>query len=184
MLIPRIVVVEQDDSQRLLYKWEFEDEGYEVTCCGKLEDTASIAARKPTDLVLMDGGSCRSAAGARARQARSIFGAVPLVVHTASLYSTQEGHLESADAFLPKSTDLTGLKHTVRSLLPGSRKSSLHNPAHRAVRGLRRKRRDRSREQTIFEKARGKERGREAVAATDSTGSGAGDLLRRDGLPA
>jgi len=175
MLIPRIVVVEQDDSQRLLYKWEFEDEGYEVTCCGKLEDTASIAARKPADLVLMDAGSCRTAADERARQARSIFGAVPLVVHTASLYSAREGHLESADAFLLKSPDLTGLKHTVRSLLPGSRKSSLRDPAHRAIRGLRRK----GRERAIVDKAKEKGRGREAVAATDRVGSGAGGRFPR-----
>ena len=72
MLIPRIVVVEQDDSQRLLYKWEFEDEGYEVTCCGKLEDTASIAARKPADLVLMDAGSCRTAASAPIAEIRAV----------------------------------------------------------------------------------------------------------------
>jgi DNA-binding NtrC family response regulator len=113
----RILVVDDDNSLRILYSKELADEGYEVesVSSGK-EAVETITARRPDIVVLdikmegMDGLSVLD-------EIMKIDKTIPVILNTA--YSTFKSDFTtwSADAYVVKSSDLTELKETIRQVL-------------------------------------------------------------------
>ncbi|HOX08397.1 MAG TPA: response regulator [Planctomycetota bacterium] len=113
----KLLVVEDDPNQRRLYEQELEDEGYTVcTAAGGKEALAEISKERP-DLVIMDismpGMDGIEALG----KVLGVDNTIPVILNTA--YANYKDNFLSwaADAYVVKSSDLTELKETIKSVI-------------------------------------------------------------------
>jgi DNA-binding response OmpR family regulator len=118
--VKKILVVEDDESQRLLYHDELTDSGYEVILAANgREALRQLDMAKPDLIILdivmpvMDG---METIGKIMREHRE----VPIILNTA--YSSYRDDFMSwgAEAYVVKSADLEELKAKVREILKGS----------------------------------------------------------------
>ena len=112
-----ILVVEDEDSLRLLYEHELSDSGYKVITTSSGEDAISILAKQKVDLVVLDirltGINGLEALEEMLLKNRNL----KVVINTA--YANYKDDFSSwlADAYLIKSSDLSELKLTIQELL-------------------------------------------------------------------
>lgn len=118
-----ILIVEDDPNQCLLYESELRNEGYEVVTAKDGREAISIVEENRPDLVVMD----ISMPGMDGIEAMSRMLAqdhkLPVVLNSA--YATYKDNFRawSADAYVVKSSDLSELKDTIKSVL-ASREAS------------------------------------------------------------
>lgn len=113
----RILLIDDEALHRLLYRQEFEAEGYEVLeACGCATARVHLADHE-IDLVILDillpDGSCFELLDHLVLKRRE----VPVIINTA--YDAYRFNFKTwaADAFVVKSSDLTELKTKVAQLL-------------------------------------------------------------------
>ena len=114
----RILVVEDEDNQRLLYRRELEDEGYEVVeASGGRQAIALIEKGLRPDLVILDISMPDMDGIETLGKILSRDNSIPVILNTA--YSTYKDNFMtwSADAYVVKSSDLTELKQKVVEVL-------------------------------------------------------------------
>jgi DNA-binding NtrC family response regulator len=118
--MPKVLVVDDDESLRVLYSKELSDEGYDVRTVPSGQDAMeSIQQSRPDAVVLdikMEGMDGLSVLDLIMKYDKTI----PVVLNTA--YSTFKSDFStwSADAYLVKSSDLKELKDTLRQVLEGA----------------------------------------------------------------
>lgn len=112
----KILVVEDEEGLRLLYREELEAEGYEVITAQNGKEAVEKLELKPDLVILdivmpvMDGMEALGRILGRERR-------IPIILNT-SYPSYQEDFMSwAADAYITKSADLEELKRTVRELL-------------------------------------------------------------------
>ena len=117
----KILIVEDDESQRILYHDELSEAGYEVMLAANGREALNQLDRDKPDLIIldivmpvMDG---METLGRIIREYRD----VPIILNTA--YSSYRDDFMSwgADAYVVKSADLGELKEKVQEILRGSR---------------------------------------------------------------
>lgn len=113
----RILVVEDDEPLRSLYKYELEEEGHEVIIAEDGKTALKSLEQLSCDLILLDMvmpemDGLETLTKITSRQKR-----IPVVIHTAYLQSKGEVFSGLADACLSKSSDLSILKSTIKKLL-------------------------------------------------------------------
>ena len=122
--VKRILVVEDDESQRLLYRDELSESGYEVILAANGREALSQLDVAKPDLVIldivmpvMDG---METIGRIIREHRDI----PIILNTA--YSSYKDDFMSwgAEAYVVKSADLGELKAKVREILGEAKNQS------------------------------------------------------------
>ena len=115
----KILIVEDDESQRILYHDELSEAGYEVMLAANGREALNQLDRDKPDLIIldivmpvMDG---METLGRIIREYRD----VPIILNTA--YSSYKDDFMSwgADAYVVKSADLGELKEKVREILRG-----------------------------------------------------------------
>jgi len=117
----KLLIVDDEKNIRLLYKREFEFEGYEIELAENgMECLRKIESFKP-DLVILD---IRMPGIDGLETLNQILGknnVLPVVINSA--YSSYKDNFMSwsADAYVVKSSDLTELKTKVKELLAESR---------------------------------------------------------------
>ncbi len=113
----RLLIVEDDDNQRLLYRDDFEERGYEVhEARNGVEALAAIERHAPDAVVLdinmpgLDGLATLTRIHERYRR-------LPVVLNSA--YSAYGDHFVSwiADAYVTKSSNPEPLREAVRSVV-------------------------------------------------------------------
>ncbi len=113
----KILVVEDDEPLRSLYKYELEEEGYDVVIAEDGKTALRSLEQSSVDLIIldmvmpeMDGPETLKMIASRQKK-------IPVIIHTA--YSQRKDEILSglADACLTKSSDLSVLKSTVKKLL-------------------------------------------------------------------
>jgi CheY-like chemotaxis protein len=118
--MPKVLVVDDDESLRLLYSRELAEEGYDVeTVSSGQEAIDSIKCSRPDAVILdikMEGMDGLSVLDLIMEHDKTI----PVVLNTA--YSTFKSDFStwSADAYLVKSSDLSELKDTLKQVLKAS----------------------------------------------------------------
>jgi CheY-like chemotaxis protein len=118
--MPKVLVVDDDESLRMLYSKELTEEGYEVQTVPSGQDALeSIKQSRPDAVILdikMEGMDGLSVLDRIMEHDKTI----PVVLNTA--YSTFKSDFStwSADAYLVKSSDLSELKQTLRQVLADS----------------------------------------------------------------
>ncbi len=117
----KLLIVDDEKNIRLLYKREFEFEGYEIELAENgMECLRKIESFKP-DLVILD---IRMPGIDGLETLNQILGknnVLPVIINSA--YSSYKDNFMSwsADAYVVKSSDLTELKTKVKELLAESR---------------------------------------------------------------
>ncbi len=117
----KILLVEDEESLRILYEEELTAEGYEVFCAtnGK-EAIRQVEEVKPDLIVLdivmpvMDGMEALGQIMGRERT-------IPIIIHTSYPGYREDFMSWAADAYVSKSSDLQELKNTIRELLSKGR---------------------------------------------------------------
>lgn len=113
----KILVVDDEVFIRMLYKKEFESEGYGVeTAAGETEALAAMERFRP-DLVILDIELSDGNGLEMLNRLRQEYRDVTVILNSA--YSTYKSDFQSwlADAYIMKSSDLNPLKGKVRELL-------------------------------------------------------------------
>ena len=113
----RILLVEDDKNQLLLYKQELTLEGYNViTARDGIEAVDRVKAEKP-DLIIMDINMPKMNGIESLGKILSEHKKIPIIIHTA--YSNYKDNFMawSADAYIIKSSDISELKNKIKELL-------------------------------------------------------------------
>jgi CheY-like chemotaxis protein len=112
----RILVVEDEEGLRLLYKEELEAEGYEVLTAQNGREAIQKLEEEPDLIILdivmpvMDGMEALGRIVGRERK-------IPIILNTSYPGYRRDFMSWAADAYVTKSTDLGELKDKVRELL-------------------------------------------------------------------
>jgi DNA-binding response OmpR family regulator len=110
----KILIVEDEENLRRLYKEEFEDEGHEVIVAETGEEGVGLFERKKPDVVTLDVClSCIDEGIHVLRRMKKLCPTVPIIIHSAFDY-TDDFEVWDADAYITKSTDLSALKAAIR----------------------------------------------------------------------
>lgn len=116
----QILIVEDDEHEAMLYREEFEDEGYEVRVATEADAALEAVRERRPDLVVLDINMPGKDGLDLLRELMGIDRKLPVVLNTA--YSAyQDNYMSwSAAAYVVKSADVTELLQTVRNVLAGS----------------------------------------------------------------
>ena len=112
-----VLLVEDEANQRVLYKQELEDEGYEVELAADgMEALRKLKARRP-DIIVLDISMPNMDGIETLGNVLSRDNSIPVILHTA--YSSYKDNFMtwSADDYVVKSSDLTELKERIRLAL-------------------------------------------------------------------
>jgi CheY-like chemotaxis protein len=119
----KILVVEDEESLRLLYEEELTAEGYEILTAGNGREAIEQFETGNPDLILldivmpvMDGMEALGRIVGKERK-------IPIILNTSYSGYQQDFMSWAADAYVTKSDDLTELKKKIRELLKISEKS-------------------------------------------------------------
>jgi len=116
----KILLVEDDANQALLYQQELEAEGHEVALAKNGREAVDLVKTAAPDLVVMDismpGMDGIEAMGRILSQHNKL----PVILNTAYAAYKDNFLSWSADAYVIKSSDLEELKDTIRKLLDKS----------------------------------------------------------------
>ena len=113
----KILVVEDDANQCLLYAEELRGDGYEVVTARDGKEALEAIEKDPPHLVVMD----ISMPGMDGIESMSRMLAqndkLPIILNTAYATYKENFRAWSADAYVVKSSDLTELKSTIKRVL-------------------------------------------------------------------
>src|SRR3972149_1566032 len=117
----RILLVEDDKNQLLLYKQELTLEGFNIiTARDGIEAVDRVKEEKP-DLIIMDINMPKMNGIESLGKILSEQKNIPVIIHTA--YSSYKDNFMawSADAYIIKSSDISELKNKIKELLTKQR---------------------------------------------------------------
>jgi DNA-binding response OmpR family regulator len=120
----KILLVDDDDSIRLLYDYEFTDEGYSVISTNGDDNLLDMIGNIKPDVIVMD-KKLKNLDGTKViREIRNSYHDIPVILCTTA-YESYKNNLESigTDFLVKKSSDLTELKNTVKLAISPSDES-------------------------------------------------------------
>ena len=131
--MPTILLVEDEANQRLLYRMELEDEGYQVVTAGNGREALQEAQRTRPDLVVLDLRMPGMDGLEALHRMLALNQSLPVIIHSA--YETYKDNFMTwaADAYVVKSTNVDVLKAEIRQVL-----SRLSNEGGRPISGVNR----------------------------------------------
>ena len=116
-VMKRILVIDDEENIRLLYKEELADEGYEVSVAASAQEAlAKIEAERP-DLITLDIRMPGVDGIEFLRLLRERDRDLPVIIVTAYGEYKQDFSVWASDAYVVKSADLDELKAMVRKVL-------------------------------------------------------------------
>lgn len=117
----KLLIVDDETNIRLLYKTEFEYEGYSVTLAENGMECLEKLERSKPDLVILDIKMPGIDGLETLNQILGKNNLIPVIINSA--YSSYKDNFMSwsADAYVTKSSDLTELKNKVAELLTESK---------------------------------------------------------------
>jgi DNA-binding response OmpR family regulator len=113
----RVLIVEDDRAQSVLYEKEFRSDGYEVVTAGDGKEALIIMESHPVDLVITDIRMPHMSGFDFLSAIVSRFAGMPIIIYTAYDHYQNNYLTWGADAYLVKSSDLTPLKQKAAELL-------------------------------------------------------------------
>ena len=114
----KLLVVDDDQNLRLLYKKELEAVGHQITTAASAEEARQCFEKEKPELVVLDLKLTAEEGGLEAlRWMRDYDPKIPIVINTA--YPAYKADFSSwlADAYIVKSGNLEELKATINKLL-------------------------------------------------------------------
>ena len=119
-----ILIVEDDNNQRLLYEQELKLEGYEIVTASDGKEALEKVQEQLPDIIIMDINMPKMDGIEAMGRILSKKKEIPIIINTA--YSNYKDNFMSwaADAYIVKSSDLLELKNTVKEILAKKTKDS------------------------------------------------------------
>ena len=119
--MPRILIVDDDDNQRLLYRELFEEDGYEVIDARDGRAALLVVERDPPDVVVLDINMPGMDGLQTLTRIHDLNRRMPVILHSA--YAAYKDQFVSwiADAYVTKSSNPNELRETVRSVIADAR---------------------------------------------------------------
>lgn len=114
-----ILIVEDDQHERMLYEEDFTEQGYTVRLAADAEAALAEIRRQRPDLVVLDINMPGKDGLDLLREIMDIDNKLPVVLNTAYSAYQQNFMAWSACAYVVKSSDTTELLETVRNILAG-----------------------------------------------------------------
>ena len=121
----RVLLVEDEANQRLLYQQELTEEGYEVDVAADGREALDLVEERRPDIVVLDISMPGMDGIETLGKLLSKDNTIPVILHTA--YSSYKDNFMtwSADAYVVKSSDLTELKSKLNEVLEGREQAGL-----------------------------------------------------------
>jgi len=116
----RILVVDDEEGLRLLYKEELEDEGAEVELAASGPEALEKLENGAIDLVLLDIKMPGMDGVEVLRLVKEKWKDIPVILCTAYPHYKHDFGTWASDAYVVKSSDLTELKQTIKEVLSKS----------------------------------------------------------------
>jgi DNA-binding response OmpR family regulator len=113
----KILLVENEEGQRLFYEQELNEEGYQVLWARNGKETLQCLEESIFDLVILDIVMPEMDGIEVLGKIVSRYKKMPVILHTAYAHYKNDFMTWLADAFVVKSSDLSVLKKTVKELL-------------------------------------------------------------------
>ncbi len=113
----RILVVDDEEGLRFLYKEELEDEGYSVELAASGEEALQKLEKDSIDLVVLDIKMPGMDGVEVLRLVKQKWKDLPVILCTAYPHYKHEFGSWASDAYIVKSSDLTELKDTIKDIL-------------------------------------------------------------------
>jgi CheY-like chemotaxis protein len=113
----RILVVDDEEAIRLLYREELREAGYEVAVAADGSQALRMAQEARPDLMTIDIKMPGMDGIELLRQVREIYRDLPIIICTAYGDFKRDFGTWASDAYLTKSADLRELKEKIRDLL-------------------------------------------------------------------
>jgi CheY-like chemotaxis protein len=119
-----ILIVEDDNNQRLLYEQELKLEGYEIVTASDGKEALEKVQEQLPDIIIMDINMPKMDGIEAMGRILSKKKEIPIIINTA--YSNYKDNFMSwaADAYIVKSSDLSELKNAVKEVLVKKAKDS------------------------------------------------------------
>ena len=114
-----ILVVDDEEHIRLLYKEEFEEEGYNVILAGSGEDALTQLGKGSPDLVTLDIKMPGMDGITLARKIKDIRIDIPIIFISAYEDYKHDFGTWASDAYFVKSANLSELKTLISTILKG-----------------------------------------------------------------
>ena len=118
----KLLIVEDDEAQRLLYQEELQEEGYEVVLAKNGREALKSLEESLFDLILLDIRMPEMDGIEALGKIVSRYKKISVILHTAYPEYRNQSIASLADAFILKSSDLSLLKKTVKELLEEKKK--------------------------------------------------------------
>jgi len=113
----RILVVEDDESQRMLYRDELIDDGYDVLLASNGKEALDYLEKNQFDLVILDIVMPKMDGMETLGRIIRTYRDVPIILHTAYSSYRDDFLCWGAEAFVIKSHDLGELKSKIQEVL-------------------------------------------------------------------
>ncbi len=113
----KILVVDDEDNIRFLYKEELEDEGYSVTLADSAEQAMQRIEEDPPDLVTLDIKMPGMDGLEFLKILKEKDKSLPVILCSAYGSFKQDFRVWASDAYVVKSADLHELKLTIKEIL-------------------------------------------------------------------
>ena len=115
----RVLLVEDEENQRLLYQRELQADGYDVILAADGREALEMIQAQRPDAVILDISMPGIDGIETLERMLGKDDSIPVILHTA--YSSYKDNFMtwSADAYVVKSADVTELKERLREVLKG-----------------------------------------------------------------
>ncbi len=113
----KILVVDDEENIRQLYKEEFEEMGYEVTTVSDGAQALAAMAASKFDLVTLDMRMPGTDGIDTLRRMKEKDSSLPVIISTAYEEYKQDFGSWCSDAYVVKSADMTALRETIKKIL-------------------------------------------------------------------
>jgi DNA-binding response OmpR family regulator len=133
----KILLVENEEGQRLLYERELNEEGYLVLWARNGKEALKRLEESIFDLVILDIVMPEMDGIEVLAKIVSRYKKMPIILHTAYTHYQNDFMTWLADAFVVKSSDLSVLKKTVKELLrKNDEEMGIHGVSAQETRGF------------------------------------------------
>ena len=113
----KILVVDDEEAIRILYREELESEGYEVATAANGQEVFALLDSFAPDLIILDIQMPEMSGVEVLQQMRSKFRNLPVIISSAYPEYQQNFATWASDAYVVKSSNLENLKATVKKFL-------------------------------------------------------------------
>jgi DNA-binding response OmpR family regulator len=113
----RILLVDDEESIQLLYRGEFEDEGFAIDSAYNGDEALEKFKKNPPDLVILDINMPGMNGIEVLRQMKELHPELPVILSSAYQEYKQDFGTWASEAYVVKSANMDELKGTVRKYL-------------------------------------------------------------------